>query len=83
MKNLADRVDALERAGGTVSQAEIAKAMDMLAARMLAKLDGATELPPEPPAYVLAEINRRYCTAENMAVANAKLLKLLASRDQR
>lgn len=83
MKNLADRVDALERTRGAVSQAEIAKAMDMLAARMLAKLDGATELPPEPPAYVLAEINRRYCTPENMAEASAKLLKLLASRESR
>lgn len=82
MKNLADRVDALERTGGELSQVEIRKAMHMLEARALAKLDGATELPPEPPAHVLAEIERRYCTPENMDVARAKLLKLLASRDR-
>jgi len=82
MNMLTNRVDALERTCGAVSHAEITKAMHMLEARALAKLDGATELPPEPPAHVLAEIERRYCTPENMDVARAKLAKLLASRDR-
>lgn len=82
MKNLADRVGALERTGGDLSHAEITKAMNMLEARALAKLSGATELPPEPPAHVLAEIERRYCTPENMAVAYAKLAKAAMSRER-
>lgn len=79
MKNLADRVDALERAGGTMSQAEITKAMDMLAARARAILDGATELPPEPPPQVLAEIERRPLTPEDMDNARVVRERLLSS----
>ena len=82
MKNLADRVDALERTGGELSQVEIRKAMQMLEDRALAKLDGATELPPEPPAHVLAEIERRYCTPENMDQARAKLARVAASKEE-
>jgi len=82
MNKLTDRVNALERSCGAVSQAEITKAMDMLEERAWARWGGAKELPPEPPAHVLAEIERRYCTPENMEVACAKLAKLLASRDR-
>ena len=81
MNRLTDRVDALERTRGAVSQAEITKAMDMLEARAWARLDGATELPPEPPAHVLAEIDRRYCTPENMAQARAKLARVAESKE--
>ena len=82
MNMLTNRVDALERTCGAVSHAEITKAMHMLEARALAKLDGATELPPEPPAHVLAEIERRYCTPENMAQARAKLARVAASKEK-
>ena len=78
---LGDRVAALERTGGTISPTEIREAMGMLEARAFAKLDGATELPPEPPAHVLAEIERRYCTPENMAQARAKLARVAASKE--
>ena len=81
MKNLADRVDALERTGGELSQVEIRKAMQMLEDRALAKLDGATELPPEPSAHVLAEIERRYCTPANMEEARAKLARVAAAKE--
>jgi len=81
MNMLTNRVDALERTCGAVSHAEITKAMHMLEARALAKLDGATELPPEPPAHVLAEIERRYCTPANMEEARAKLAALAASKE--
>ena len=79
MHKLTDRVNALERTCGAVSQAEITKAMDMLEERAWARWGGAKELPPEPPAHVLAEIERRYCTPENMAQAYAKLAKAAMS----
>jgi len=82
MNMLTNRVDALERTCGAVSHAEITKAMHMLEARALAKLDGATELPPEPSAHVLAEIERRYCTPANMEEARAKLARVAASKEE-
>lgn len=86
MGKIADRLAALERTHYAVTPGEIAKAMDMLAARALAKIDIAAgkdcELPPEPPAHVLAEIERRYCTPENIEEARAKLLRLLESRSR-
>lgn len=79
VKNLADRVNALERTRGAMSQSEITKAMDMPAARARAILDGATELPPEPPAHVLAEIERRPLTPEDMDNARVVRERLLSS----
>lgn len=77
MSKLADRVDALERTGGCIPQAEIRNAMRMLGARAMAKLAGATELPPDPPAHVVAEIERLYCTPAAVEEARAKLERLL------
>lgn len=83
MGKLTDRVAALERTHYAATPGDIAKAMDMLAARELAKLDVAAgkdcELPPEPPAWLLAELGH-YVTPGEIDEARAKLGRLLASR---
>lgn len=73
---LSDRVAKLERDRPAASTAEFSAAMDALAARALAKMRGDAVLPPEPPDWLLAEINRRVTPAD-VEASRAKLLVML------
>jgi hypothetical protein len=76
MPTLTDRIAKLERDRPAVSHAELTAAMTALEERVLAKLRGDKELPPEPPEWLLAELGRRV-TPDDIEHANIKLLRML------
>ena len=82
MPTLTDRIAKLERDRPAVSHEEFTAAMTALEERMLAKLRGDKELPPEPPEWVLVELGR-HVTPADLEDANAKLLRMLERRSQR